>query len=58
MSTHRDLEQQARTLSRDDRARLVEVLESLHDEPLSEIETAWNQEIEARSVASVWCLAC
>ena len=51
MATLPDLEQQARSLSRDDRARLVEVLlESLH-EPLSEVEAAWNLEIEARVAA-------
>ena len=51
MATLPDLEQQGRSLSRDDRARLVEVLlESLH-EPLSEVETAWTREIEARVAA-------
>lgn len=47
-----DLEQQARALSPEDRARLVEVLlESLHGNPLPEVETAWNREIEARIAA-------
>lgn len=47
-----DLEQQARALSPDDRARLVEVLlESLRGNPLPEVETAWNREIEARIAA-------
>ena len=47
-----DLEQQARALSPDDRARLAEVLlESLQGPPLSEIETAWSREIEERIAA-------
>jgi len=47
-----DLEQQARALSPDDRARLAEVLlESLQGPPLSEIEAAWNREIEERIAA-------
>ncbi len=44
--------QQARALSPDDRARLVEVLlESLQETPLSEVEAAWNREIEGRIAA-------
>ena len=47
-----DIEQQARLLSPDDRARLAEVLlESLQDGPISEIEAAWQQEIESRVAA-------
>lgn len=47
-----DLEQQARALSPDDRARLVEVLlESLRESHLSEVEIAWNREIDARIAA-------
>jgi putative addiction module component (TIGR02574 family) len=47
-----DLEQQARTLSPDDRARLAEILlESLQDTSLSDIEAAWNAEIEQRVAA-------
>ena len=47
-----DLEQQARALSPDDRARLVEVLlESLRESHFSEVETAWNCEIVARIAA-------
>lgn len=43
------LEQQARTLAPDERARLAEVLlESLHDSPLGELEAEWEREIERR----------
>ena len=47
-----ELEQQARMLSTDERARLAEVLlESLQDASLSEIEAEWHSEIEARVAA-------
>jgi putative addiction module component (TIGR02574 family) len=47
-----ELEQQARSLSPDDRARLAEVLlESLQGPPLPEIEATWSREIEERIVA-------
>ena len=47
-----ELEQQACTLSPDERAHLAEVLlESLRDTPLSEIEMAWEREIEHRVAA-------
>jgi putative addiction module component (TIGR02574 family) len=47
-----EVEQQARMLSPDERARLAEVLlESLRETPLSEIETAWDLEIEERVAA-------
>jgi putative addiction module component (TIGR02574 family) len=47
-----DLEQQARSLSADDRARLAEVLlESLQGSHLSDVEAAWNREIEERVAA-------
>ena len=47
-----ELEQQARALSPDDRARLAEVLlESLQESPLSEVQAAWNREIEERIAA-------
>ena len=47
-----ELEQQARALSPDDRARLAEVLlESLQGSPLSEVEAAWSREIEERVAA-------
>ena len=42
-----ELEQQARSLSPDDRARLAEILlESLQGPPLFEIEATWSREIE------------
>jgi putative addiction module component (TIGR02574 family) len=47
-----ELEQQARALAPDERARLAEVLlESLQGPPLWEVEAAWNREIEARIAA-------
>ena len=47
-----EMEQQARLLSPDERARLAEVLlESLQDTSLSEIEAEWQREIEARVAA-------
>lgn len=47
-----ELEQQARTLLPEERAQLAEVLlESLHDSSLSEIEEAWEREIEKRVAA-------
>ncbi len=50
-ATLKELEQQARKLAAEDRARLAELLlESLHS-PISEIEEAWDQEIEDRVAA-------
>ena len=47
-----EIEQQARSLLADDRARIAEVLlESLRGTSLSDIEAAWNQEIEQRIAA-------
>lgn len=47
-----ELEQRARTLSPEERARLAEVLlESLHDTSLSEIENEWEKEIALRVAA-------
>jgi putative addiction module component (TIGR02574 family) len=47
-----EIEQQARMLSPDERARLVDVLlESLRETPLAEIEAAWEREIEERVAA-------
>ena len=47
-----EIEQQACTLSPDDRAHLAEVLlESLRAPSLSAIETEWEQEIERRVAA-------
>ena len=51
-TTLAEVEQQARMLSPNDRARLAEVLlESLQDSALREIETAWQHEIEERVAA-------
>ena len=48
----KELEQQARSLSAEERARLAEaLLESLCDAPLAEIEAAWDREIEERAAA-------
>ena len=50
-ATFKELEQQARKLGAEDRARLAELLlESLHS-PISEIEAAWDREIEDRVAA-------
>lgn len=47
-----ELEQQARTLTPDERAHLAEVLlESLQDTALSEVEAEWQREIEHRVAA-------
>jgi putative addiction module component (TIGR02574 family) len=47
-----DLEQQVRSLSPEDRARLAElILESLREPRLVEVEAAWNREIEERVAA-------
>ena len=51
-ATLKEIEQQVHTLSVEDRARLAEVLlESLHESPLSDIEAAWDREIEERVTA-------
>lgn len=50
-TSFRDIEQQARALTAEERAKLAEtLLESLRA-PLAEIETAWAQEIEERIAA-------
>jgi putative addiction module component (TIGR02574 family) len=47
----KQIEEQARALSAEERARLAEsMLESLHS-PLADIEAAWAQEIEQRVAA-------
>jgi putative addiction module component (TIGR02574 family) len=44
-----ELAERGRSLAPADRARLVEMLlESLREPPISEIEEAWNREIERR----------
>lgn len=51
-TTLEELEQQARSLSAEERARLAEMLlESLREPPLAEIEAAWDREIEERAAA-------
>ena len=50
--TLKELEIQAKSLSPEDRASLAEtLLESLQETPISEIEAAWDQEIESRIAA-------
>jgi putative addiction module component (TIGR02574 family) len=50
--TLNELEQQARALSPEERAKLAEaLLDSLRDAPVAAIEAAWEQEIEARAAA-------
>ena len=50
-ASFKEIEQQAQALAAEDRAKLAEtLLESLRA-PLSEIETAWAQEIEERVAA-------
>jgi putative addiction module component (TIGR02574 family) len=50
--TLKELERQARALSPEERGRLADVLlESLRDAPLTEIEAAWEREIEERAAA-------
>jgi putative addiction module component (TIGR02574 family) len=47
-----DIEQQARQLPANERARLAEaLLESLKDNSLNAIQTAWRREIEERVAA-------
>jgi putative addiction module component (TIGR02574 family) len=47
-----ELAERGRALVPEERSRLVELLlESLHEPPLSEIEAAWNKEIERRVAA-------
>ncbi|MFH1114616.1 MAG: addiction module protein [Pseudomonadota bacterium] len=48
-SAYQEIEEQARSLSPEERARLAEsLLESLQREGIAEVEAAWEQEIEAR----------
>jgi putative addiction module component (TIGR02574 family) len=51
-SSLKDVEKMARALAAEERAQLAEsLLASLQDSPLSEIETLWDREIEARVAA-------
>jgi len=48
----KELEQQAKALTPEERARLAEVLlESLQDAPMAEIQAAWDREVEQRVAA-------
>jgi len=50
--TLEELQTQARSLSPEERAKLVDfLLDSLRDAPLAEIEQAWEREIEERVAA-------
>ncbi len=50
--TFNDIEEQAKSLPPEQRARLAEsLLESLQNEGIAEVETAWAREIEARVAA-------
>lgn len=50
-TSFKEIEQQARALAAEDRAKLAETLLESLQTPLSEIETAWSQEIEDRVAA-------
>lgn len=50
-TSFKEIEQQARALAAEDRAKLAEALLESLQVPLSEIETAWAQEIEERVAA-------
>jgi len=48
----KELEQQAKALTPEERARLAEVLlESIQDAPIADIKDAWDREIEQRVAA-------
>ena len=50
--TYAELEREARSLSPEERAQLVEaLLESLREERIAEVEAAWAAEIEHRVAA-------
>lgn len=50
-ASFKEVEQQAQALAAEDRAKLAETLLESLQVPLSEIETAWAQEIEERVAA-------
>lgn len=50
-ASFKEIEQQAQALAAEDRAKLAETLLESLQTPLSEIETAWAQEIEERIAA-------
>jgi len=44
-----ELAEQGKALAPEDRSRLVDLLlVSLHEDPLAQIETAWDEEVERR----------
>lgn len=50
--TLKELEEKARALTPDDRAKLAEaLLDSLREAPIAEIEAEWDREVEARAAA-------
>lgn len=47
-----ELADQAKSLTAEERSRLVELLlESLHEPPIADVEAAWEKEIERRVAA-------
>ena len=47
-----ELAERGKKLAPEDRSRLVDMLlESLHEAPLLEVETAWDEEVECRLAA-------
>lgn len=47
-----ELAERGKALAPEDRSRLVDLLlESLHEEPLAEVEAAWDEEVERRLAA-------
>jgi putative addiction module component (TIGR02574 family) len=50
-TSYKEIEQQAQALAAEDRAKLAEALLESLQTPISEIETAWAQEIEERVAA-------
>ncbi|MHB8236033.1 MAG: addiction module protein [Acidithiobacillus ferrivorans] len=50
-TSFKEIEQQAQALAAENRAKLAETLLESLQTPLSEIETAWAQEIEERVAA-------
>jgi putative addiction module component (TIGR02574 family) len=48
----KELEQQAKALTPEERAKLAEILlESLQEAPIADIEAAWDREIQERAAA-------
>ena len=48
----KELEQQAKALTPEERAKLAEILlESLQEAPIADIEAAWDREVQKRAAA-------